>query len=629
MCGILGYLKIKNNSTSIIDFKAALNTMSHRGPDNSAIYETNEIFLGHRRLSIIDLSGGNQPMTSSDKRWTIIYNGELYNYREIKEELLKKGYSFITSSDTEVLLNSYITWGVSCLHKFNGMFAFSIWDNVKKELFIARDRLGIKPLYYIATSSIFALSSEIKALVKLPDIKPTIDLQSLSNYLSYRYVPGPGSIFQGIKKLEPGHYLKISKKAFHKVKYWDFPYTDNSFSNIKIEETFSTLFKESVRRRLIADVPVGIFLSGGLDSTAVMAACHELDVYKMSSFTVAFDTGGKYDESQYAKIASTKYNCQYNEIIIGKTEFLSFLDKVTYFTDEPLADLASIPLYFVAKLAAEQVKVVLSGEGSDEILGGYYFDTFLQQLEYFQKFAKIPGSQLIQTLLNVIPLHRAHHLARYVKRYNTNYLDENMIDMTSNLYFSDLEKISLLPEIKNLKSSRQLITKQLYKQRRQDHPFDQLLYVISKDWLVEDLLMKADKMTMANSLELRVPFLDHTLVEFASQLPIHRKLLKNKNGKYSSKSLLRSYGQNRIPSEIINRKKQGFPVPVYEWLMNDYAGLAHDILFDSQGIIKQMMNRNKVKKIFKNRNSKYAQHKLWCLIILSLWFKSFKTSISL
>lgn len=627
MCGIIGYCGIPIKPISEKEMSFARSLLIHRGPDDEGYYFDENIGLGHRRLSIIDLKTGKQPFHSFDNRFAIIFNGEIYNYKQVQSQLIQKGYKFITTSDTEVLLNAFIEWGKDALNKLNGMFAFAIWNKNDKELFIARDRLGKKPLYYFHTKNFFAFSSEIKALLALPGIPKELDFQGLWNYLSFRFVPGPISVFKNIYKLEPGNFLTFSQNTGLKVQqYWFFPLENKPASNKpihEIQEEFDTLFEDACQKRLVADVPVGILLSGGLDSSAVMTACRNANIGRMASFSIGF-TGNKfYDETPYAELVSRHLGTEHHHIKIGKEQFTSLLDKFVYHTDEPLADLASIPLFFVCELASKHVKVVLSGEGSDELLGGYEFGRLQSLLDISQSLQHIPGISKLAFLLEKLPVGSIARYASYLKKYNQNYIADNLIDMTSHQYFSEAEKNHIMPQLKELIKSRESIIKPLYDQAKACSPLNQLLYVISKTWLVEDLLMKADKMSMANSIELRVPFLDYRLVEFVSALPSNFKVRKDPSGEYITKYLLRKYAEKKLPPNIITRKKQGFPVPAYGWLKNGLNDFARDILFEQKGFIMQFMNHKAVEDLWNKRKAARAQHQIWALIILTLWYKAY------
>ena len=606
-------------------------TIIHRGPDDQGEWAADGIALGMRRLSIIDLAGGRQPMTNEDGSIHIVYNGEIYNFQELRPALLKKGHTFRTASDTEVILHQYEEDGSDCVQRFNGMFAFAIWDQSRRTLFLARDRLGVKPLYYYGDGRYFLFASEIKALLASGLIPRELNPQALWDYLTFRYVPQPQSMWRGVKKLLPGHTLALKAGDGAPVirRYWDIPYENPSplTRPEEYEEEFSHLFVDAVQKRLIADVPVGILLSGGLDSSAVAAAIAEVHNTRLNSFSVAFKDATATDELPFARQVAAQVGTNHQEIVIGAKEFCEFLPRLVYYTDEPLADLAAVPLYYVSGLAVKQVKVVLSGEGSDEVLGGYHFDRTLRHWDLLRAWQRFPV-WLRECAPKVAGL-LGKDTGKLLERANTpwsGWLEAHPLNMTN--YLTSEMKLALFRESPPLPDSLDQVRQELGRVAGRDF-LHQLLYLYCQSWLVEDLLMKADKMTMAQSLELRVPFLDYRLVEWAARAPAWVKvkghgLIKG----YQTKWVLRRFAQTRLPQAILTRPKQGFPVPVYGWLQDRLKGWATSLLTAGDSQICRWLRPEEVQKQLQKGTAPEAslldRHRLWNLLILELWAREWQ-----
>jgi asparagine synthase (glutamine-hydrolysing) len=615
MCGIVGYLGVSLSTEERPPFlRQMCDAIIHRGPDDDGYYADEHAGLGIRRLSIIDLSTGHQPIANEDGSKQIVFNGEIYNYNELRTRLQSQGHTFQTQSDTEIILRQYEQDGPACVHKFNGMFAFAIWDHSHKTLFIARDRMGVKPLYYYWDGKNFLFASEIKALLATGIPSRELNEQALWDYLTFRYIPQPQTIWKNIHKLPPGHSLTISleKPEPCPVRYWDIPYTDTikRRSESELLHEFEELFIDAVRLRLIADVPVGILLSGGIDSSAVAAVVAELHNNQLNSFSVAFDDSPQINEFRYAQQVSKCVGTDHHEIVIGQKEFLDFLPRFVQYIDEPMADLASIPLYYVSRLARQKVKVVLSGEGSDEILGGYDLDVHVRQWDSVRNRQKSPAwlpkrhnpkkSENIPLDLRTLP-----ELASAVTPHLTTEAKQKLFRNKS-IYPDSLDKIR--SELERVQSRE---------------PLHQLLYAFCQSWLVEDLLMKADRMSMANSLELRTPFLDYRLVEWAARTPSNIKVGKNQNGQYETKRILRQFARSRLPQEIIERPKLGFPVPLYDWLSNRLKSWTYDLLTDRNALLTRWLDpaiiRVQLEEGTRSDGDILNRHRLWDLIILELW----------
>lgn len=543
--------------------------MHHRGPDDSGYFVDANTGLGHRRLSIIDLSSGHQPMANEDGKVVVVYNGEIYNYQEIKEELVGKGHVFRTDCDTEVIVHGYEEWGTDCLQRFNGMFAFIVLDKHRRRLWVARDRLGIKPLYYYQDKDVFIAASEIKALLQTGFVKSALNENVLDAYFSVGYVPGPETMFAGIKKVLPGHYLLIQDQRVRQVEYWDFAGIEQgSLDESTALERIDTLLKDCVKKRLISDVPVGAFLSGGLDSSVVVGLMDKLiNPQSVNTFTVAYNEG--YSEQEYAQVVAERFHTNHNVFYLDSDDFFTSLETLIRFAEEPIVEPAAIALYHISKLAREHAIVLLSGEGSDEIFAGYYLYQFMAKIEKARQF--IPGF-----LLSSLPF-----LGRFAsKRKYKKYLDWAAAPLatryqgTSSYLTPSLKKHLYHPDFLHAQSTYlEEQFERYFKKVAHKDPVSQMLYVDTKTWLVDDLLVKADKMTMAASIELRVPFLDYRLLEAVTALPANLKI-KNGEGKY----LLKKISEALLPKKIIYRKKMGFPVPTDEWFKGDLLNQIGDIV---------------------------------------------------
>ncbi|HQS83350.1 MAG: asparagine synthase (glutamine-hydrolyzing) [Alphaproteobacteria bacterium 16-39-46] len=611
MCGIAGIISSfdKNSGDALI--KKMLHVIEHRGPDSNGFWSTEDFAFGMQRLSIIDLKDGDQPIWSAEGVG-IIFNGEIYNFKRLRESLEEHGVVFKTHSDTEVILQLYLKKGIEAIHDLEGMFGICLYDPRVDKVYLIRDRLGVKPLYYYTKDKTFIFGSEIKSILEVLPQKPLLNKESAWHYLTLRYVPSPNSIWQDIYKLEPGHFLEynLKKREFKIESYWSLNFNSEKINKKRnYEKEFETLFLEAVEKRLLAsDVPVGILLSGGLDSSCVAAAAVELGHKNFHTFSIGFEESGDFNELPFAKKVADHIVSNHHEIIISQKQFVDFLEDFVWYSDEPLADLASIPLYYVSNLASKHVKVVLSGEGADEILGGYHLDELAQKLFYLKAASIFP-----KAILKYLPYDSLKMLSQ--SGYS-DFLKHTSSYITN--VFSEKEKLDLCT-FQGDQSTENYI-QNLYKTCLSSEPLDQLQQAYCQSWLVEDLLMKADKMSMATSLELRVPFLDHKLVEWAETLPLEWKIGSRSKG-FTTKRILRSFAEKRIPSEIINRPKQGFPVPAYKWLPHDLYNFAQFTLENPS--LKKFFHEDKLSFLLtklKERDANTA-HKVWNLIIFSLWLK--------
>lgn len=625
MCGFSGWfqLRVEGDRRDILLEKMCA-AILHRGPDDRGTYSDEYVGLGFQRLSIVDLQGGHQPMSSDDGSVVISFNGEVFNHAALRNELVGTGVRFLTHSDTEVILKLYQARGIESITCLNGMFAIAIWDKRQGTLHLVRDRLGVKPLYYARLGNALLFGSEIKSILASGKIEKSINQRAIWDYLTFRYVPGPQTIWDGIYKLPPGHRLEIrlGDNTPKVSRWWDMPMAAPVVEKdlYEYDEEFRHLFEDAVRLRLQADVPVGITLSGGLDSSAVVAAAASSSLH---TFSVAFADAPDTNELAYARMVSKAFSTQHHEVIIDENDFLDFLNDFVWHTDEPLADLASIPLHYVSRLARQEVKVILSGEGADEILAGYDFDRWARLWGQVAN-ARVEqgrGAGLISRL--AAPFSgRTRRLGELATTVTDQRHVAEPVSMTN--LWSSAEKSEMLLSAEKWPDSLDVVRTHIARLGNAE-PLNQVLYSYSQDWLVEDLLMKADRMSMANSLELRTPFLDYRLVEWAGRLPVRLKAGPDDLGNYRTKEILRRYAEPRLPRAIVDRPKQGFPVPVYTWLSGRLAGWAREMLLSSEAELSNWLKPSALRHIVdagtRSDAGSRARHRLWSLLILEIWMR--------
>ncbi|GGF39738.1 asparagine synthetase B [Youhaiella tibetensis] len=629
MCGITGWIGNLDRSD---EAEARLRRMSdaivHRGPDDSGFHVDDGVGFGFRRLSIVDLAGGHQPMSSQDGNIWVMLNGEVYNHEALRAEMRSQGCTFRTSSDTEVLLRLYEREGLSGFHRMNGMFGVAIWDGRTKRLHLVRDRLGVKPVYYAPVKGGLVFGSEIKAILASGLVDKEVNPRAIWDFLTFRYVPAPDSIWMGISKLPPGHVLTMElEDPLPRVeRWWQMPMRAPDKSEERpdavYDQEFADLFEDAVALRMRADVPVGITLSGGLDSSAVVSAARN-STDRLMTFSVSFAGSPETDELPYARTVARYFDTDHHEVSIGASDFMGFLTDLVWYADEPMADLASVPLYYVSKLAGQHVTVALSGEGSDEIFAGYNFE---QRAQLWDRAAAARAAlpRWANGRLGGLLAGISGRFARLRSDAST-ICDQRAvpepISMTN--YWSSADKLQLLRANGTWPDSFDR-PRQILDQLGDQPPLNQALYLYSQDWLVEDLLMKADRMSMANSVELRTPFLDYRLVEWAGALPTRLKAGPSVNGVYRSKEILRRYAEARLPREIVDRPKQGFPVPVYGWLSTELKQWAQDMLSPSAQLTN-WLTPEALAAVVRAGTDRTAgmmdRHRLWNVLILELWMR--------
>ena len=605
--------------------EAMMQSIRHRGPDDQGTYLSGPVALGHLRLSIIDLSSGKQPISNEDGTVWIVFNGEIYNYKDLTAELVGRGHKFRTATDTEVIVHLYEEFGDDCVSKLRGMFTFAIWDDRKKKLFIARDRVGIKPLYYRIDSKSLLFASEVKAILVDPSVRAELDTAALASFLTYLYTPGEATAFKNIYKLKPGHHLTVQNGKINTKQYWDLRFpeepTRKSFADSTAE--LADLIKETVRSHMISDVPVGVLLSGGVDSTGLLSFAVDQAGANLQTFTIGFESTLCTDERPFARMAAEKYRTAHHEMTIGSSDFLDFLPKYVWHMEEPVCEPPAIALYYVSQMAKRQgVTVLLSGEGGDEAFAGYQNYRNLVWLERIKRALGPLRRSAAGSAATLSKIGGFHSLAKYAALMNVP-LEEYYFGRTSNpfAYFLVNRSKLLTPELLREVGPGDPagVAEKCFAESGPASDLNRMLYVDTKTWLPDDLLIKADKMTMSNSLELRVPFLDHKVLEFAASLPQSYKL----HG-VTTKYILKTALAKRVPSEILNRKKTGFPVPYVSWLRTELKDAVSSILLDSRTIQRGYFQRAEVENLILSNASGFDRSKeIFSLVTFELWNRTF------
>lgn len=607
MCGFAGYIHTEKEMNHAEIIKDMCDRIAHRGPDDADYYVDDGISLGFRRLSIIDLDGGRQPIYNEDKNLVLLFNGEIYNYQELREELINAGHKFYTNTDSETLVHGYEEWGTGLPKKLRGMYAFVIWNRKEKELFGCRDNFGIKPFYFAQMGNSFMFGSEIKSFLAHPDFKKELNERQLENYLSFQYSPGEETFFKNVYKLTPAHYFIYKNGEMKKVRYWlpDFNAEEDKSLDYWTD-TIEKAFDNSVEAHKIADVEVGSFLSSGVDSSYV--AC-SANVDK--TFTVGFDNGEKYNEISYAKELSELIPVKNISRVITPDDFWGNFSKIQYHMDEPLADPSAVALYFVCNTAAKHLKVALSGEGADELFGGY--NIYHEPLD-LTAYDKLPFG--LRRVLGKAASHlpQVHGINYIVRRGKT--LEERFI---GNAYmFTENERKKLL-KIKTDAKSPAAMVKPYYDMVKDKDSVTKMQFLDINMWMVGDILLKADKMSMANSLEVRVPFLDREIMKVAQRIPLEYRV----NGT-TTKYAMRTAAARRMPEKWSTKKKLGFPVPTREWLKQDkYYNIVKDAFTDETA--KKFFNTDLLVKLLDEHKAlkKDNSRKVWTVYTFLVWYKRF------
>jgi len=572
--------------------------MNHRGPDHSEYFFDKNISLGYNRLSIIDLKTGNQPVYNEENTLVLFYNGELYNYQNLREELEKKGHRFKSASDTEVIIHAYEEYGELCVNYFNGMFAFVIYDIETKKLFIARDRLGIKPMYYYFKDKKFMFASEIKAILQYDEIKKEICYPALNDYLSYRYTTGQNTMLKNIFKLLPGHYLIFENNNLLIREYWDYKPDNNNHGLDYYSKKFKDLLESSIKHRMISDVPIGALLSGGIDSSSIVAMMALNSDQTIKTYTLGFEESNK-NEFDAAKLVSDKFETDHKEIMIDSS-YVNQLPKVIWHLDDPVADPTAIPNYVLANKVSKDVKVLLNGDGADELLMGYEQYKLMTMLKKYQKTPSLLRSSVL-TSFNIMPNEPFFYkLEEFVNKDNNLAKSYHaLVSIFGSKEKQLIVKKGLLPELKIQNSESKV--RRFFDKKTEF--LNKMSYHDMMTFLPDNMLLKYDKMTMAHSVEGRVPFCDHRIAEFAASLPVKYKL----NGSID-KYILRHSMKGILPDETIKRKKQRFFVPTENWYNKEFGNYARKTISDKHEIVNKFFNKSYIEKLF-NRN-KLLSHKL-------------------
>ena len=625
MCGICGTINFDNSSVQKKLLNEMNNSISHRGPDDHGIYIYKNSGIAHRRLSIIDLGSGHQPIANEDNTIWLVFNGEIYNYRSLREYLLQKGHQFRSATDSEVIIHLYEEFGNGCIEKLEGMFAFAILDQQKEKLLLARDRMGQKPLYYTLQNNVFVFASELQAIVKHPKINKEINFQGVHDFLTLQYIPAPNTIYKNINKLMPSSYLELE---LHKTDYKTHKYYQCSFKNkldisyedakIKLRE----LTTEAVKKRLMSDVPLGSFLSGGIDSTIITGLMSEITDNPVKTFTIGFENS-RYDERNYAKETALKFQTDHNVKIVNPNDF-SIVEKLIKNYGEPYADSSMLPTFLLSEFAGEKVTVALSGDGADELFAGYY--RYLA-FKYSTKADIIPISirkLLHKTACTLLSkgtderkiVSKIHRISRMAATPNgKRYLD--IISRTD-----ETQKLSLYGKYieKQELSDTQKYFDRINSKLTAENPVEKLMELDMHTYLPYDILTKIDIASMSNSLELRSPFMDHKLIEFVNSLPLEYKLKGNRR-----KRILVDTFSDIIPNNLQHRNKMGFGVPIASWLRSDWKKHSNELLLDGNGIKNGYFSKEALSIILSQHQNNQTDNSylIWSLMIFELWYNQF------
>jgi asparagine synthase (glutamine-hydrolysing) len=623
MCGIYGQIGQSGIDETLA--RLATDRLAHRGPDERGTWRGGTVFLGMRRLSIIDLAGGQQPIWNEDRTCCIVFNGELYNFLDLRPKLEAKGHVFCTRSDTEVILHAYEEWGTDCLRRFNGMFAIAIWDQPRKRLFLARDRIGEKPLYYYHDGERLAFASEIKAIFADPSIPKEINPRGLANFLAFGHAVAPDTIYRNVSKLLPGHYLIAENSGVRIVEYWDV----GSEPQLRAGEALSEedyagrilgLLDDSVRRRMVADVPVGAFLSGGVDSSAIVALMNRHATGSVKTFSLGFTVGGAYNELSDARAVAEHLGTEHHELRVEHTDLVETLRTLVYHYDEPFGDPACFPLYLLSRFAREHVKVVLSGDGGDELFGGYRRYAADRFAPLYQQLPAVLTANFIPALAGLLPRFRRIKrtlqtlpIADPARRYAawlvafTPAMQAEMLQAGMRAEMDGYDPAWPYPKFYH----------QLNGATAADH-LNRLMYVDVKTWLADAYMEKADKATMACSLEARLPLLDHRLVELAFQIPGRCKI----RGR-SMKRVLKQAVRNLVPAAVLSRPKHGFAVPLDPWFRGQLKDFTFEVLLDERTRRRGYFNTSFVERLWHEHIDGYHvwDAQLWLLLNFELWMR--------
>jgi len=622
MCGIVGILDLQGRQVDPTWIDRMNAAIVHRGPDDSGSYVRNYVGLGMRRLSIIDVAGGHQPVYNEDKTVWVVFNGEIYNHQELRRDLEQAGHRFYTRSDSETLVHLYEQYGVDGVSRLRGMFAYALWDEKAKRLLLARDRIGIKPLYYSMANGRLAFSSELKSLCRLPWFKPDLNPLAIDRFLAYMYIPGPETVYQGVVELPPAHVLIHERDRTTVQRYWTLQYRSNrSISFDEWTDRVLTQFRDSVRSHLISDVPLGAFLSGGIDSSAIVAAMAEVSSKPVVTFSIGHEGKGAFqDERPYARIVAERYQTEHHELIVS-ADIRDVLPKIVACFDQPFADSSAIPNYYITKLTRRHVTVALSGLGGDELAGGYERYLGMQWAEYFRKLPHFVRGVLGEYWGGYLPdLESGHPSMSRLKRFLASAAlpaGRRYGEFVMAHAFMDRAQVFTREFQGSAKGvDPESLIEQVFASSDADSLLHYLLLCDMHLYLPGDLLPLTDRLSMLHSLEVRVPFLDHPLIELMAQIPPEYKVRG-----CEKKVLLKRAFRGLLPDSILYRKKMGFSVPLALWLRTDLKSLMQDTLSETRVKSLGYLRWNQVSKLMCEHLSGAANHesKLWSLMNLALW----------
>ena len=627
MCGIAGWASLENKPSQDSGeavLHAMCERMKHRGPDSEGLWTDESVALGMRRLSIIDLHTGEQPVYSEDKSIVVVMNGELYNFREVRSDLEKRGHKFETQTDTEILPHLYEEYGEAMLEHINGMFAFALWDKRKRKLLIARDRFGEKPLYYGVFDGKLIFASEPKVLLANPAVKVEINTDALRQYLSFDYVPAPHSIYKGISKLPAAHFLTVEKSEIKTRRYWNLTWEKKKTKSLESSaEELRELLADAVRMRLVSDVPLGILLSGGVDSSAVAAFATQFSTEKVKTFSIGFEEDS-FDESKFARQVATHLNTEHYEEKLSVEKAADLISEIGTWLDEPLSDGSLIPTLLLSRFVRKHVTVALGGDGGDEIFAGYPMYYAHKVANIYGKVPRVLRNGLIEPIVNNLPVSNRNMSFDYKAKRFVAASKYDLVTRHHSFFgsFSIDEQQSLLNREVLAATSNDIYkgAKELLKICDATNEIEQMQFLDINYYMAEDILTKVDRASMAVSLEVRAPFLDPRIAQFAASIPLEYKL-KGSKGKY----ILKKAVEPLLPKNILHRPKKGFGIPIAEWLKGRLNPLMHDLLAPDKLKNQGLFDEKFVQKLIKEHETNVASHhkQLWTLLVFQLWFDNF------
>ncbi len=623
MCGVCGLVLLKNGGRPDLSvLRRMCGVITHRGPDDEGQIVLGPAGLGMRRLSIIDLKTGHQPLSNEDESLWIVFNGEIYNFRELRAELVRLGHRFRTNADTEVIVHGYESWGEAVCGRLNGIFAFALWDTKRNRLFIGRDHVGVKPIYYYQDSEKFVFGSEIKAILQCPGIRKTLDPDALNQYLTFEYVPSPASIFREVRKLEPGHWLSLQDGGVRIERYWTFVPEPESWTEAAASERLRELLRDSVRMQLVSDVPLGAFLSGGIDSSIVVSLMAKLMERPVKTFSIGFQESS-YDELKYARAVANRYGTEHHEFMI-RPQVLELTEKLVRQLDEPFGDFSIFPTYLVSKMARDFVTVTLSGDGGDELFAGY--DTYRAHRfdrRFYHRLPKFVKRGIFDRLADRLPpsAKKKGSVNSFKRFVQGTRLPKELSHARWMVFLTPGERRALFTPGTLERFTAELPYETIFRHSREADGTDDVArtgYVDLKTYLADDILVKVDRMSMAASLEARVPYLDPRIVEFALGLPPDLKMKG-----FRTKVLLKKTFWKDLPEEVQNRDKQGFSIPIKNWIRGELKPMMLDLLSEKrigeQGLFQPAFVSRLVREHLEGTEN--HSHKLWALMVFEQWFE--------